>query len=142
VIGWRAGATDPSLITATTGSRSLQKLVRTRPVCKYRVRNSRMGLWPSGRSHAHFAEREQKFGELRAVDRILGMTSQAKISSLEFETRWQLASGIPDVICMRETCDQCSNMDGGKKHRVLAFYSSFSMRICHVFQISNCLKIW
>jgi len=45
--------------------------VRTRPVCKHNFLCSRTGLWkpPSGRSHAHFAEREQEFGKSLAGDR-------------------------------------------------------------------------
>jgi len=43
--GRRAGATDTSLISASGGSRSDPILVRTRPGCKHRVQNSRMGLW-------------------------------------------------------------------------------------------------
>jgi len=47
-----------------------QILVRTRPVCKYRLRNSRNGPWqqPSSRSHAHFAKRKQEFRKSHAGD--------------------------------------------------------------------------
>jgi len=43
--GRRASATDQSLISVTGGSRSEPIVVRTRPLCKHRVRNSKMGLW-------------------------------------------------------------------------------------------------
>ena len=84
-----AAATHPSFSARTGGSRSEPVLVRTRPVCKYRVRHWKMGLWqpPSGRSHAHFAEHEQEPILGTSMSRILGMGSHTKILGMGFEMR-------------------------------------------------------
>jgi len=60
------------------------------------LRRSRTGLWylPSGRSHAHFDEREMEFGESPAGVEILGMGSQAKIPGMGFETRMMLSDHV------------------------------------------------
>jgi len=55
----------PFYISATGGSRSQPILVRTRAICRDRLRNSRNGLRqpPSGRSQTHIYERKHEFGE-------------------------------------------------------------------------------
>ena len=85
---WRAAATDKSSnLCLHTG------LVRTDigsllepPVAGLKVLSVAAALRLPG-SHAHFAEREQEFGESQAGRENLGLGPQAKIPGLGLETR-------------------------------------------------------
>jgi len=77
-------AIDHSLISTTGGFRGKPIVVRKRLVCKH----PRSGLWqpprsgllqpPPGRSHTHFADREQEHTPGFSVSRIIGMGSHMR----------------------------------------------------------------